>query len=81
MIWETASLSQTPHFRIGGSIHFVTNNQIAYTAEAHIGRSSVNCTDLAKAIDSPVIHVNGNYPEVLLFCITLLYMATSFFRI
>ncbi|VDD94531.1 unnamed protein product [Enterobius vermicularis] len=63
VIWETASLSQTPHFRIGGSIHFVTNNQIAYTAEAHIGRSSVNCTDLAKAIDSPVIHVNGNYPE------------------
>jgi probable 2-oxoglutarate dehydrogenase E1 component DHKTD1 len=53
-----------PHFRIGGSIHLVANNQIAFTAEKHIGRASLNCTDIAKAVDCPVIHVNANSPEV-----------------
>jgi 2-oxoglutarate dehydrogenase complex dehydrogenase (E1) component-like enzyme len=38
VVAETLALSQSPHFRVGGSIHLVTNNQIGYTAEAHIGR-------------------------------------------
>ncbi|VDN53664.1 unnamed protein product [Dracunculus medinensis] len=63
--WETIGLSQLPHFRIGGSVHLVVNNQIAYTAEAQVTRSSDHCTDIAKAFDSPVIYVNGDYPELV----------------
>uniref|UniRef100_A0AC35FBU2 Transketolase-like pyrimidine-binding domain-containing protein n=1 Tax=Panagrolaimus sp. PS1159 TaxID=55785 RepID=A0AC35FBU2_9BILA len=65
VVWETNLLSQCPHFRIGGSVHLITNNQIAFTAEAHIGRSSVHCTDIAKSLPAPVIHVNGDSPEDL----------------
>jgi 2-oxoglutarate dehydrogenase complex dehydrogenase (E1) component-like enzyme len=57
-------MSTVPNFRIGGSIHLIANNQIAFTAEKHIGRSTLDCTDIAKAMDCPVIHVNANAPEV-----------------
>ncbi|EPB71732.1 dehydrogenase E1 component [Ancylostoma ceylanicum] len=63
IVWESISLSQAPHFRLGGTMHLVTNNQVAFTAEAHIGRSSTHCTDIAKAFEYPVIHVNGDHPE------------------
>ncbi|CAD5231452.1 unnamed protein product [Bursaphelenchus xylophilus] len=59
VVWETLSMAQVPHFRIGGSIHLVANNQVAFTAEKDIGRSSLHCTDYAKALDCPVIHVNA----------------------
>ncbi|CAI4222752.1 unnamed protein product [Auanema sp. JU1783] len=63
VIWESLALSKAPHFRLGGSVHLITNNQIAFTAESHIGRSSTHCTDIAKAFEFPVIHVNGDHPE------------------
>ncbi|CAJ0592057.1 unnamed protein product [Cylicocyclus nassatus] len=63
IVWESIALSQAPHFRLGGTIHLVTNNQVAFTAEAHVGRSSTHCTDIAKAFEYPVIHVNGDHPE------------------
>ncbi|KAK5968325.1 hypothetical protein GCK32_019687 [Trichostrongylus colubriformis] len=44
IVWESISLSQVPHFRLGGSIHLITNNQVAFTAESHIGRSTIHCT-------------------------------------
>ncbi|KAI6187042.1 putative 2-oxoglutarate dehydrogenase E1 component DHKTD1-like protein, mitochondrial [Aphelenchoides besseyi] len=62
-VWEQLNAMNVPHFRIGGSVHLIVNNQIAFTAEPAIGRSSLNCTDFAKAIDCPVIHVNANSPE------------------
>ena len=65
IVWESMIISQCPHFRTGGSIHLVTNNQIAFTAEARIGRPSTHCTDIAKSLPAPVIHVNGDSPEDL----------------
>ena len=65
IVWESLALSKAPHFRLGGTIHLVTNNQVAFTAEGHVGRSSTHCTDIAKAFEFPVIHVNGDHPEVL----------------
>ncbi|KAI6238223.1 putative 2-oxoglutarate dehydrogenase E1 component DHKTD1-like protein, mitochondrial [Aphelenchoides fujianensis] len=62
-VWETLNMAAVPHFRIGGSIHLVVNNQVAFTAERHIGRTSLHCTDIAKAVDAPVLHVNANSPE------------------
>lgn len=52
------------HFRVGGSLHLVVNNQLGYTTPANRARSSRYTTDVAKMILAPVIHVNGDYPEV-----------------
>ncbi|VDM48541.1 unnamed protein product [Toxocara canis] len=65
VIWETLAMSETPHFRLGGSIHMVINNQLAYTAERKTSRSSDHTTDIAKAIDAPIIHVNGDHPDLV----------------
>lgn len=63
---ECLELSRAPHFEIGGTIHFVANNQVGFTTPPERGRSSRYCTDLAKLIGAPVIHVNGDHPEVKL---------------
>uniref|UniRef100_A0A0N4ZSZ6 RRM domain-containing protein n=1 Tax=Parastrongyloides trichosuri TaxID=131310 RepID=A0A0N4ZSZ6_PARTI len=63
VVWETLAMSQIPHYRVGGSIHLIVNNQIAFTAESRIGRSTLHASDMAKGIDCPVIHVNGDSPE------------------
>ncbi|XP_059058511.1 probable 2-oxoglutarate dehydrogenase E1 component DHKTD1 homolog, mitochondrial [Achroia grisella] len=62
---ETLMLSRAPHFDIGGSVHVVVNNQVGFTQPADRGRSSHYVTDLAKSIAAPVIHVNGDYPELV----------------
>lgn len=59
------ALSKAPHFDIGGTIHFTVNNQVGFTTPAERGRSSRYCTDLAKIISAPVIHVNGDHPEMI----------------
>lgn len=58
-------MAGTPHFDIGGTIHMVVNNQIGYTTPSDRGRSTRYCTDLAKSINAPVIHVNGDNPEAM----------------
>ena len=62
---ETVQLSQVPHFSNGGSIHYVVNNQVGFTTPSARGKTSRNCTDLAKQIGAPVIHCNGDEPEVM----------------
>uniref|UniRef100_A0A8D0C110 2-oxoadipate dehydrogenase complex component E1 n=1 Tax=Salvator merianae TaxID=96440 RepID=A0A8D0C110_SALMN len=60
---ETFTLSNLPHFRVGGSIHLIVNNQLGYTTPAERGRSSLYCSDIGKIVDCAVIHVNGDDPE------------------
>ncbi|OXA42749.1 hypothetical protein Fcan01_22563 [Folsomia candida] len=62
---ETLGFAYVPHFRVGGSLHLVVNNQLGYTTPANRARSSRYTTDVAKMILAPVIHVNGDYPEEL----------------
>jgi len=62
---ETLQLANVPHYSVGGSLHLVVNNQVGFTTPAERGRSSRHCTDLAKQIGAPVIHVNGDHPEDL----------------
>lgn len=62
---ETLMLSQAPHFNVGGSLHVVVNNQVGFTLPAYRGRSCRYVTDLAKCISAPVIHVNGDHPELV----------------
>ncbi|CAB0042891.1 unnamed protein product [Trichogramma brassicae] len=62
---ECLALSGAPHYEIGGTVHLVVNNQLGFTAPAATGRSSRYCTDLAKFIAAPVIHVNADDPEMV----------------
>src|SRR5436305_14733671 len=61
---ESFGLSNLPHFSSGGSIHIVVNNQLGYTTPAQNARSSWYSSDIGKMINAPVIHVNGDFPEV-----------------
>ncbi|CAH1993411.1 unnamed protein product [Acanthoscelides obtectus] len=63
---ECLMLSRVPHFEVGGSVHLVVNNQVGFTTPAARGRSSRYCTDVARIISAPVIHVNGDLPEEVL---------------
>ncbi|KAL0968739.1 hypothetical protein UPYG_G00271080 [Umbra pygmaea] len=63
---ETFTLSLLPHYRVGGSIHLIVNNQVGYTTPSSRGRSSLYCSDVGKMVGCAVIHVNGDDVEDVL---------------
>ncbi len=67
IVYEVAQMSQLPGYHTGGTIHFVINNQLGFTTDFQDARSSTYSTDIADIIDSPVIHVNGDNPEAVVF--------------
>lgn len=60
LIAEILQLSRLPHYATGGSIHLVINNQVGFTTDPVNGRSSVFCTDVARTVGAPILHVNGD---------------------
>ncbi len=75
VVAETLNLSQLRGYRTGGTLHVVVNNQVGFTTSPLAGRSSVYATDVARMVQAPIFHVNGDDPEA---CVRVARLAYDF---
>jgi 2-oxoglutarate dehydrogenase E1 component len=71
IVWECLGFSGLPGYNTGGTLHFVINNQIGFTTSPRFARSSPYPSDVAKGIQAPILHVNGDDPEAVTFACKL----------
>lgn len=71
IVYEVTQMAGLKGYNTGGTVHFVINNQVGFTTDFDDARSSIYCTDVAKIIDAPVIHVNGDNAEAVVFAANL----------
>lgn len=71
IVYETVQMSALKGYNVGGAIHFVINNQIGFTTDFDDARSSIYSTSVARVLETPVIHVNGDDAEAVIFAVEL----------
>jgi 2-oxoglutarate dehydrogenase E1 component len=67
IVYETLQMAELPAYQCGGSIHFIINNQIGFTTDWHDARSSHYSCSIARTLDAPILHVNGDDPESVVY--------------
>lgn len=67
IVYETMGFYALPAYSTGGTVHIIVNNQIGFTTDPRFARSTPYCSDISKAIDAPVFHVNGDDVEAVNF--------------
>ncbi|MEX2659012.1 MAG: multifunctional oxoglutarate decarboxylase/oxoglutarate dehydrogenase thiamine pyrophosphate-binding subunit/dihydrolipoyllysine-residue succinyltransferase subunit, partial [Acidimicrobiales bacterium] len=75
VVAETLNLSDLKGYRTGGTVHLVINNQLGFTTAPELGRSSQYATDVAKMVQAPILHVNGDDPEA---CVRVARLAFAY---
>ena len=80
VVAETLNLSEVPGYEVGGTVHIVVNNQLGFTTAPELGRSGVYATDVAKMVQAPIFHVNGDDPEACVRVVRLAYEFRQAFR-
>jgi len=65
IVMETLNLTSIKGYQVGGTIHFVSNNQVGFTTNPDEGRSGRHCTEIAKFTESPIFHANGDDPDAV----------------
>ncbi|HMR84571.1 MAG TPA: thiamine pyrophosphate-dependent enzyme, partial [Niabella sp.] len=80
IVYELLQMSKLPGYYVGGTIHFIINNQIGFTTDFSDARSANYCTSLAAMTQSPVFHVNGDDPEAVVKCAEIAARYRSIFH-